>query len=119
MNLSIVVYNNKYYILKLLYYSYSSAILIKNGLSNLCEGVFDTSSNIYNYLYNENKNLYEIDPIKDNILLTNYKTILPSAPPMNLLNNITEYVMVEKVDLINLINNCNDKNLYNKYIIFT
>lgn len=111
LNLSIILYNNKYYLLKFVYYSYSSIRLIKNSISHI-------GTNIYDYIKKSGDNvpkLEYIDPVLDNRQI-NY---VPSAPPINLLNQnqqFMEYIMVEKEDLIKLLKQSNNKELYNKYI---
>ena len=118
MSLSIVLYNNKYYLYKIIYYSYSSAIYIGQGLSS---GLNSLGRNIYYFIYDEDEeSLNNIDPLLDKSKLlmdsSHYINPLPSAPPMDLLsNNIIEYVMVEKNDLRILINSCSNIEIYNKY----
>ena len=106
-------------IVKLIYYTYTTASYLSQGINYFGESIGSLGQNAYYYVYPKN-NLNDIDPLTDDTKYLTYERppsyILPSAPPMNRVNDtILEYVMVEKKDLLYLINNCNNIELYNKY----
>jgi len=109
MNVSIILYNNKYYVFKLIYYTYSSVKYLQDNIGYI-------GGEIYQYFNAKRNNnmLEDVDPVLD------YVKPLPSAPPMSLLSNhhqpIVEYVMVEKNDLMCLLHESGNVEMHNKYI---
>lgn len=130
MNFSIVIYNNKYYIFKIIYYSYSSASYIGRGLKTIGNGISTMGKNVYYYMYDYGSEEYlnNIDPLHYEPKLLNYNGYpnddiiytQPSAPPMNIFNHqeVIEYVMVEKNDLNYLLSRSEDINMQSKYNCF-
>ena len=134
MNFSIVLYNNKYVIFQIVYYSYTSVAYIGKGLNSsfiyIGHGLNKIGKNITNYIYsNENELDNTTSPIlcdiKNNMPNIEYIPQLATAPPQNMLQNTIqnvlqntykEYIMVEKGDLLNLLTESGNNVLYNKYI---
>ena len=117
MNISILLYNNKYYILKIIYYSYSSVVYIGSSVGSIGNTVHDLGKDIYDYFKKPEQLKIEYKPHSEPIFKP-----LPSAPSLDTLRinsgvneKIKEYIMIEKDDLLKLINNSNDMELFNKY----